>query len=79
MTPDELRAAVLVEQYTQTSRAETGRVLAAWTHADHVRHIADALDISIGQASRILAETRRTIIDDLPPSRGRTLVVRGRS
>jgi hypothetical protein len=79
VTPTELRAAVLCEQYAKATRAEVGQVLAAWSEHQQIEHIAEALEVSYGQATRILAERRQDIADDLPPRRGRTLVVRSRS
>jgi hypothetical protein len=80
MTPDELRAAVLAEQYAHTPAAEAGRVLAAWTEHDQARHRSELL-AAIGAVapSQHRTRTQRAIIDDLPPGPGPTLVVRGRS
>jgi hypothetical protein len=78
--PDELRAAVLAEQYAHTPAADHGQVLAAWTEREQARHRAELL-AAIGEvaSSQHRTRTQRAIIDDLPPGPGPTLVVRGRS
>jgi hypothetical protein len=91
MTHDELRAAVLVEQYARTSRADAGRVLAAWTEAEQARHRAELLaaigavapspqPLPAGVREHVRPPSRairRQLIDDLPPdSRDHTLAIR---
>jgi hypothetical protein len=83
MTHDELRAAVLAEQYTHTPAADHGRVLAAWTEHEQARHRseleAELLAALAAVAPSPVTHRRRwDLADDLPPGPGPTLVVRGR-
>jgi hypothetical protein len=83
MTPADL----LAEQFNHgTADDRAPVVLAPWTPAEQVQHIADALEVTRDQAVKLLAETRRVapsravreaIIDDLPPdSRDHAIVIR---